>query len=586
MLDPYKMVFVNVFCFLLLILSLLFYRYIYPKRKIHLVVVLLLLSLLPLISSLRKGSYESGDLVNHVKIAMEFMQPLSEGIFFPRSSTITCEGYGCPDFIFMYLLPPYSINFFHFLGLSFIASVKLFLAVTFIGSGITMYLWIKETIGKVPAFVGALFYLYAPYHLVDMHFRSDVGEMASYAILPLAFLFTQKIIENKKFHWYILFGITLSVLILSHQAISLTSLPFILLYGIFLWFQTKQKNLKTLLYYSFATVYGLALSCFYWVPILYEAKYMFWGVHGDISFVPLQQLLYSPWRYGLLFQGHNGELSFVVGYIHLLMIMLAFYFLVRKKIITKNKNYLLFFLISFFTLFFLMQSSSFLFWKYIPIIKSIQYSYRLLLLTSVFTSFIAAIVVTRIKNKQIVIGICCLVVATTLLNWGNRKSLPEINDVSIKKQLLTIDPGKGSLTRPIWVGEGDIYWDSPRPKTRLEVITGNAVIRQIYLTSARHEYLVSTKTKTFFKENSFYFPGWIVMVNDQQYPITYTFPKYPGLITFTLPQGIYKVEVAFIDTVDRKISKIISAFTLFLSMSSLLFISLKKIPIKKRWSEK
>ena len=47
--------------------------------------------------------------------------------------------YGYPLFIFNYTLPYYFISLFHFLGLSFINSLKVFLFSNMILSGIFMY---------------------------------------------------------------------------------------------------------------------------------------------------------------------------------------------------------------------------------------------------------------------------------------------------------------------------------------------------------------------------------------------------------------------------------------------------------------
>ena len=62
-----------------------------------------------------------------------------------------------------------------------------------------MYFWIKDQFGKTAGFVAAIFYLFAPYHLLDLHYRASVGEVLSFVFIPLVFLFARKIIVSPKF---------------------------------------------------------------------------------------------------------------------------------------------------------------------------------------------------------------------------------------------------------------------------------------------------------------------------------------------------------------------------------------------------
>jgi len=83
MLDPYRMVFVNVVTSLLVLSGTIIYRYVYPKKKLNLFILLLIISILPVISIFRTGTYESGDFNIHVRRSMEFYQLLSEDNIMP-----------------------------------------------------------------------------------------------------------------------------------------------------------------------------------------------------------------------------------------------------------------------------------------------------------------------------------------------------------------------------------------------------------------------------------------------------------------------------------------------------------------------
>lgn len=556
MLPQYKMVLVNVILSSLLSLSVIAFKYIF-KRKVNLLYLLVLISILPIVSIARLGTYESGDLSLHSKFAMPFYQSLREGNLIPQWAGTLCGGYGCPDYIFMYIFPYYIISFFHFIGFSFIESVKLLVAVSFVASGITMYFWAKEEFGKVPAFVSAIFYVFAPYHLVNTHFRVDIAESVSYVLLPLNFLSTKKIIEKKSKKWFIFQVLFLTLLILSHQAVSLAFFFFIALYGFLSWRKSRQK-LITLMYYFASLLSGLLLSAFYWLPIIIEKQYIMWGNHAFITFPEIYEFFYSPWRYGFLFQGPIGQLSFIVGYIQWIIFAISIFFLFKLR----KRNFLfIFFLLSFVAIFFMMQSFSRMIWEIVPLIKNFQFTYRLLNLSAFFISAIAGIVITKLKNKRLIIIICCLAIFPTILNWGNRRTIPGIGDNYLLNEIAHEKQAFGDFSAPKWVNLENIDLLQKR-KDQIEIINGEAVILKKKLLLTKHEYLIDVKKDSIIKENTFYYPGWILKINNKYSEIKYDSREYPGIITFNVRKGIQKVDLEFKNTPIRTSSLWISAITL------------------------
>jgi len=105
MIDPYRMVFVNIIASVLVFGGALVYRYIYPKKNVNLLVLLILISFLPLISMLREGTYQSGDLSLHAVRTMSFYKILFTEHILPRWTPEFYSGYGDPYFSFAYFLP-------------------------------------------------------------------------------------------------------------------------------------------------------------------------------------------------------------------------------------------------------------------------------------------------------------------------------------------------------------------------------------------------------------------------------------------------------------------------------------------------
>src|SRR6266699_2420069 len=327
MIEPYRMIAVNMILSALLLGGILFYRYLYPKKKINYLLLIFLISLLPVVSIFRKGTYEAGDLTLHSVFLQSFYENLSQGIFIPQWAGNLCGGYGCPSHLFEYPLPYYISSLFRFFGFSYINSIKIFLAVSFIFSGIGMYLWLKQELGDLFGFVGGIFYLFAPYHLEDLHYRVSVGEVLSYFPIPFIFYFFKKLAETKKIRFLLFGSFSIALLALSHGNALMSISPVLLIYCSFLVFKANNKK-QLALYFITSLILGFLLSAFYWLPVLFEVKYT-WYELGFITkdFKPFLEYIYSPARYGLLFQGQQGELRLIVGYFHLLAVFAAIFLL-------------------------------------------------------------------------------------------------------------------------------------------------------------------------------------------------------------------------------------------------------------------
>src|SRR3989344_8199289 len=199
MIDPYRMIVVNIVSSIVFLGGLLVYKYIFPKKKINLFFLLIILSLLPLISLLRAGAYESGDFNIHVRRTIEFYDLLKEGILMPTWAGNFNGTFGYPIFGFNYTLPYYLTSFVHILGFSFISSMKILIGLCFILSGIFMYVFSKNLFkNDLAAFSVSVLYLFNPYHLIITHFKIPIGEILAYSLIPLVFYFINKYLNKKQ----------------------------------------------------------------------------------------------------------------------------------------------------------------------------------------------------------------------------------------------------------------------------------------------------------------------------------------------------------------------------------------------------
>jgi len=261
--------------------------------------ILVFLALLPLISLFHPGLPLTHDGQDHVARIANFYKNLQEGVLIPKWAANLNWGYGHPVMEFLYPLPSYIASIFHVIGFSFVDSAKIVFGIGIFLSLIFMYLWLSQFLGEAPSILGAVLYTYAPYRFVDLYVRGDIGENLAFAFIPLVLFFMYKIYKKPDIKYIILGAISLCFLILAHNAISLILMPFIIFYGIFLLYLSRNRKnfFKTFLA---LIILGFGLSFFFWVPGLLEAKYTLRDIVTRSQylarFVNFPSLIYSSWN--------------------------------------------------------------------------------------------------------------------------------------------------------------------------------------------------------------------------------------------------------------------------------------------------
>ncbi|MEK9178506.1 MAG: 6-pyruvoyl-tetrahydropterin synthase-related protein [Patescibacteria group bacterium] len=543
-------------------------------------ILLLILSLLPLSDFLRPGLPITHDGIDHVARIANFYQNLSEGNLIPRWAGNLNWGYGHPVLMFLYPLPSYFASFFHFLGFSFIDSVKLVFAVSFILSGFTMYLWVREFLGKEAGVASSVLYLFAPYRFVDLYVRGAIGEHVAFIFPPLVLYFLLKLSKtklnffDKKFFLLITGGsLSLAGFILSHNAISLLFAPFILFYAFFLLWQNK--NFKRL-FFSFLSllVLGALISAFFWFPAFFEGKYTLRDIvtAGEYAkrFVEFRSLLYSPWSFG-----GTGQFSVQIGIVHILTVLSVPFVYLKLK---SNKKILPLFLFTIFYLLFsiylMLPQSNFLY-NILTTLQKLQFPWRFLSVTVFTTALFGGFLIYAVPNKKRLATLSLLIVSSLFLTasfWKANGFLQKDDSFFQKVYKGTTDTGESS---PVW----SVRFMEKEPKDQIEIIEGEGSIKKVSGTNTSHAYEIDVQTKNArVKENTLYFPGWKIFADGKSLDLEFQDPRHRGLMTFYLPKGNHKVYAEFSETKLRQFSNYLtfaSILALF-TWASLIFLGTRR----------
>lgn len=519
----------------------------FKKYRNLVILVLLVIFILPVIWSLfQSGFFVSDDGEWMIIRFSAFHQALRDGQFPVRWLGRLNHGYGYPVANFLYPGFMYLAEIPKILGFSFVSSIKIVLGLSLVFSGVFFYFWLSKIFGRLPSFIGALFYVYAPYHLYDAYTRGSVGEVLALAIIP--FILWQ--VERKSLFWSTL---GTGILIISHNTLALLFLPLIVLYLLLDIFITERKNRLHIVYSAvLILILSLGLSAFFWLPSIF-----------DLQYTVFFQTSVSQWNEYFADQKLVGLPTIVI------FVLFFILFLVPRIKPPKDKLTIFLFALGVLSLFFSLPLSAPL-WELLPV-SFFQFPFRFLSVTILCASFLTACFISALPSKlKVIVG---------ALIW----LLILISAEPFMLPFRYLDKGEGFYTTnedtttvrseymPRWVKT----FPAKRPNQKIEIVKGEGEIRDQAFNSQGASFSVDLKSNSSVQVNTVYFPGWQAWVDGEKRAISYENDR--GLIQIPLQKGRHEVLVKFNETPLRLFSDIIS----LISFLTLIGLAVKKYSSKK-----
>lgn len=333
-------------------------------------------------------------------------------------------GYGYPLMEFYPPMPYYPMELMTMLGLGFFWPVKIMFILAFLLSGIGMYYLAKEFFGKWGGMLSAIFYVYAPYHSVDVYVRGAQNEAWGMVWFPFVLLYIYHLI-TKKFSWknFLLFAICLAGQLTSHNVMTLVFAPSALIWALFwIW---RTKNFKSVKHLFLSGVLGTGLAAFFFLPVVIEQKYvhidsMISGYFNYMAhFVDINQLFFSRfWGYGGSTWGPNDGMSFSVGQFQWIFAIIVSIFAIFRFKKHQESSLVILMSVLFGTLYaFMTHSRSLPIWEHLPLLQYAQFPWRLVALTVFYFSFTAGYLAT-IKLPSIVKKILFIILILGVIVWN------------------------------------------------------------------------------------------------------------------------------------------------------------------------
>ena len=526
----------------------------------------------------------------------EMGNALKDGMFPVRWVQDLGYGYGYPIFNFYAPLAYYIGGFFNLMGFDPLAATKIMTGLSIMLSGIFMYLLAREFWGELGGAISGLFYLYAPYHALDIYVRGDVAEFWAYAFLPLVFYGLWKVYREQKWKFVIISSLGYAGLILSHNLTAMMVTPFIVIILLMSFFYAVNKRKFSIFNFQFSIfVLGLLLSAFYWIPALFEMHYT--NVFSQIGqgadfrnhFVCIQQLWDSPWGFGGSVSGCVDGLSFKIGKLHVIAVFFAIclvglLLLFREK--SKNlfpiKIVVLSILGFFLSVFFSLEISKPV-WEAVSFMAFFQYPWRFLLLVSFFSSFLAGcfswyLQKTLQKNSYVkTIQYIATAVLLFFLFYSNiRLFSPQ---TILSKPALDYTSNFALRWTMSKISDEYMPKDFLKPQSETEIVNNKIAVGNTGLKingykekTQKITAYIDVSENTRFNIALAYFPGWKVFVDNNPSLLHIT---KKGFFVF-LPKGKHEISIIFEQTPIEKIANTLSVIGVLVLIVGIIYTNKKR----------
>ncbi len=512
------------------------------------------------------GFYGASDDI-HIAWLYEFHKTVLMGKFPPRFVPDLSFGFGYPLFNFVFPLPFYIAEIIHLLSLSLVDSIKALFFISIPLSFVFMYCLLRQFSSVSLSLAGAVLYIYTPYRALDLYIRGAIGEIVSFIFLPLIILSVYKL-EESKLRWVGIGALALAFLILSHNITAYMFLPFVTLLLLIRFITSPTKGLffkKSIL----MILLGLFTSIYFWLPAVIESKLMSYDTVFNFAdhYPTILQLVTPYWGYGASVPGPGDGMSFFLGTVNILVLVVAFLLTVIfwKKFQEKVKTMLIWIFICLGVAFFLMNYRSLVIWNSIPLLPYFQFPWRFLILTT-FAIPLLLIVFDKLRFKPLIAAvIITLTIITSAAYFRPEDFLGRGDDYFLNRYIPI------PIASEAYLGTQEEYLRLPRntekrPDKNYPLVSAEAdVIKKIKRINDLDILItVESTSGAAINYSKYFFPGWVAKINGQQTNIVVGKPF--GQITVNIPAGNHTVEITFEETNFRKFLNAISLLSFLVSL--------------------
>ena len=523
-------------------------------------------------------SFMTHDGFYHFERTFYYASSLLEGNIPPSWIRYYNYGSGSPILLFLFPVPYWVSSLFYLLGLNLVVSVKLtFLFFLLIGV-ISLYLFLRKSLGLswTASLSGSLLYAYAPYTLVQIFVRGSLRELAGMAIFPLVMFFITKTAKKISISNCGLLGLVLGLFFLT-DGISVVLFSLLAAAYLFYLLIRSREKLKFVLAIFSSLILGLLNASYILLPFFGESQFLKWNTASlyQDHFVYFWQYFDPRWGFGFSMPGSWDGMSFQIGLVNIIALFSLIFLLLKKRI--KQNLFIILLLINLIVVFILMTYSplSLFLWDKLKPLRNIQLAWRFLAVVVFITAVFGGLVANFLKIKKkslILIYFLVLLISIKYLRT---------NQIVIFKNDYLFNHSEDATAFhefiPVWRDSTTLGGFA----NKIEVISGKATFSGEQASNNKITFNANSADNSKIRLNTLYFPGWIASVDKQEIPISITDNKnkepqekrdISGFMQIEVPQGEHEILFKFTDTPLRKLGKKLSIIGVLISI---LLIGLK-----------
>ncbi len=513
------------------------------------------------------------------------------GFHYPSWLPEAAVGYGYPFFTFY---PPLGYFVAGLVGwvlpISIGLAVRLsfWLSLALAGLAAWVYAWqVLARLAPGPraawAFAAAVFYMLAPYHLVDLYLRAALSQSWIWFTPPLLFAGIE--LSRRRGGWgAVAVALAAAATLLAHNAIALYVLPLAMLYVIL----TAERP-AWIWATAAALGWGLALSACYWLP----AFGLLPMVRGNSTVVmlpepyalrnhavfPIQYFMEGYGR-GWSLDGVEDDFATNPGLMLMLCVVLGAARLVAGRVAAGQRRQGAVWLGLFLLLAFVM--SPLMPWEWMPrTLRYIQFPWRLMVL-AIFAAI--ALVLHTVPPWG---GRALPLIAGGLAVWFGIRGLygelylpvnPPGGDAALTDMLheqnVKAEGILGTLGNEYLPNEVDLNYLDPNylnthpvPAGRIEPLHPRLQTLLYRHEGRRYEWTTDAPAEARAKLHLFHFPGWRLWIDGRAAPDRLR-PAEDGLIEVTVPPGRHRVVLAYDAPPLARPARALSCIALVLALAA------------------
>lgn len=498
------------------------------------------------------GIPQGPDLPSHLRSALAFDESLRQGNLYPGWLATSNGGYGDASFR---VYPPafhYLIVVMRALSGNWYAALLLTFTLLSVAGGLAVYFWASTVCPRRYGVWAGVFYMLTAYHVNEIYQASLLAEYAGGALVAMVFGFVERVIERGRASDVAGLAASYALLALTHPPLLMMCSLGLLIYAPVRIRRGKLRSVSIKL--GAGVALGLAASACYWATLVSELSW----IKGE-EIAPGTRFAYSQ---NFLFwntspDGINNWWANALALATLLMVWPAF---VSARAAWKEEDARRLKAVKLLVVFsFLMATPlSWPLWAVIPKLRSIEFPWRWLAVTSAAGSVALAaslpfwIEKARARESRVLV---MLVIGSLLIAAVFTVMHPIRGAVYLARTqfdaLLEELPGTESLPEwlPVWTASQPRKMSSP-------VEAGERTVAVTTWEDERRTFQIGAGQALEARVRTLFYPRWVASVEGKPLPVR---AAPDGALLISLPQDAVNVHLEFREPAWARITALVSA---------------------------